>query len=212
VIESLGCDFALTNVFNPGEILHFMSSFCRYASPSLIRRLSTSEMSRGVRRSLSACGGEKKPLRIIDSAKAALGVVKSGDSVFVHGAAATPLRLLDGLVERAVDLRNVQLYHMRTMGEATYARPEHADSFFTNCLFVGANLRAAVIGSRRLYDFMHDNSSVLMLRVSDTNDPARIARNSNMCAINSCIEMDLSGQVRFCAECLRFQCMLLGLR
>jgi 4-hydroxybutyrate CoA-transferase len=68
------------------------------------------------------------------------------------------------------------------------------------------------VGSRRLYDFMHDNSSVLMLRVSDTNDPARIARNSNMCAINSCIEMDLSGQVRFCAECLRFQCMLLGLR
>jgi 4-hydroxybutyrate CoA-transferase len=33
---------------------------------------------------------------------------------------------------------------MHTMGEATYARPEHADSFFTNCLFVGANLRAAV--------------------------------------------------------------------
>ena len=55
-----------------------------------------------------------------------------------------------------------------------------------------------IMGSRRLYDFVHDNPMIEMHPVSFTNDPVLIARNDKMVAINSAIEIDLTGQV--CAD------------
>jgi len=53
-------------------------------------------------------------------------------------------------------------------------------------------------GSRRLYDFADDNPMVEMRPVDYTNDTRVILRLDNMMAINSAIEIDLTGQV--CAE------------
>jgi acyl-CoA hydrolase len=50
-------------------------------------------------------------------------------------------------------------------------------------------------GSRRLYDFMDDNPLVAMLDIGYVNDTAVIRRNSKVTAINSAIEVDLTGQV-----------------
>jgi acyl-CoA hydrolase len=55
-----------------------------------------------------------------------------------------------------------------------------------------------VMGSRRLYDFIDDNPQVAMLDVAYVNDTAVIRRNPNVTAINSAIEVDLTGQV--CAD------------
>ncbi|HMB52940.1 MAG TPA: acetyl-CoA hydrolase/transferase C-terminal domain-containing protein, partial [Thermoanaerobaculia bacterium] len=55
-----------------------------------------------------------------------------------------------------------------------------------------------VIGSRRLYDFLDDNPLVAMLDVAYVNDTAVIRRNPKVVAINSAIEVDLTGQV--CAD------------
>jgi len=55
-----------------------------------------------------------------------------------------------------------------------------------------------VYGSRKLYDFLDDNTSVAMLRVETTNSPATIAVNDRVTAINSAVEVDLTGQV--CAD------------
>ncbi len=55
-----------------------------------------------------------------------------------------------------------------------------------------------VMGSRRLYDFVDDNPFVESYGNDFTNDPFIIARNDNMVAINSAIQIDLSGQV--CAD------------
>jgi 4-hydroxybutyrate CoA-transferase len=52
-----------------------------------------------------------------------------------------------------------------------------------------------LVGSRILYDFVADNPDVVMLPVDVVNDPEVIARNDNMVSINSCIEVDLAGQV-----------------
>jgi len=52
-----------------------------------------------------------------------------------------------------------------------------------------------LMGTRRLYDFVHDNPSVEMHPVSYTNDPCIIGQNDNMVAINSCLQVDLLGQV-----------------
>jgi 4-hydroxybutyrate CoA-transferase len=53
-------------------------------------------------------------------------------------------------------------------------------------------------GSRRLYDFMDDNPLVQMLDAAYVNDTAVIRRNPRVTAINSALEVDLTGQV--CAE------------
>ena len=54
------------------------------------------------------------------------------------------------------------------------------------------------IGSRRLYDFLADNPQVAMLDMGYLNDPEVIRRNPKVTAINSAIEIDLTGQV--CAD------------
>jgi acetyl-CoA hydrolase len=55
-----------------------------------------------------------------------------------------------------------------------------------------------VIGTRRLYDFIHDNPIIELHRSEYVNDPFVIAQNERQVAINSAIEVDLSGQV--CAD------------
>jgi acyl-CoA hydrolase len=59
----------------------------------------------------------------------------------------------------------------------------------------GRMVSTFLIGSRRLYDFVHDNPMLVMLEASYTNDTAVIRSNPKVTAINSAIEIDLTGQV-----------------
>jgi acyl-CoA hydrolase len=59
----------------------------------------------------------------------------------------------------------------------------------------GKLVTAIVLGSRRVYDFVHDNPMVEMRPVDFTNDTHVIRSFSRMVAINSAIEVDLTGQV-----------------
>ena len=52
-----------------------------------------------------------------------------------------------------------------------------------------------VVGNRALYDFVDDNPLILMQRTDYVNDPAIIRSNPKVTAINSAIEIDLTGQV-----------------
>jgi 4-hydroxybutyrate CoA-transferase len=54
------------------------------------------------------------------------------------------------------------------------------------------------LGTRRLYDFMDDNPLVQMLDIGYVNDPEVIRRNPRVTAINSALEVDITGQV--CAD------------
>ncbi|HTS14035.1 MAG TPA: acetyl-CoA hydrolase/transferase C-terminal domain-containing protein, partial [Candidatus Sulfotelmatobacter sp.] len=54
---------------------------------------------------------------------------------------------------------------------------------------------AFMMGTRRLYGFVHDNPMVEMRPVDFTNDTAVIRTFSHMVAVNSAIEVDLTGQV-----------------
>jgi len=53
---------------------------------------------------------------------------------------------------------------------------------------------AFCMGKRETYEFIHDNPSVEFRPVSYTNNPLTIARNRNATAINSALEIDLTGQ------------------
>ena len=74
----------------------------------------------------------------------AVSVINSGDRVFVHTAAAAPQILVNAMTNRANELRNVEVCHLHTEGEAPYVQDEYADTFCTNAFFVGANVREAV--------------------------------------------------------------------
>src|SRR5690606_37425755 len=67
--------------------------------------------------------GDAAPMRIVDLDEA-VGVLKNGDRVYIHGGSATPHVLIDGMVALREDLRNVEVVHMHTNGPAPYAEPE----------------------------------------------------------------------------------------
>lgn len=55
-----------------------------------------------------------------------------------------------------------------------------------------------LMGSKEVYDFIDDNPMVVMMDVGYTNDPYIISQNPKMTAINSAVQIDLTGQV--CAD------------
>lgn len=58
----------------------------------------------------------------------------------------------------------------------------------------GATIASFAMGTRELYEFLDDNPSVVFRTIGYTNNPVVIARHENMVAINSALEIDLSGQ------------------
>lgn len=59
----------------------------------------------------------------------------------------------------------------------------------------GKMISTFLMGSKKLYDFVHNNPSVELYPVDYVNDPCVIMKNDKMISINSCIQVDLMGQV-----------------
>ncbi len=64
----------------------------------------------------------------------------------------------------------------------------------------GKMVSTFLMGSQKIYDFIDDNPMVAMMDVAYTNDPFNIAKNDRVTAINSALQVDLTGQV--CADSL----------
>ncbi|MGL4791959.1 MAG: acetyl-CoA hydrolase/transferase family protein [Anaerotignaceae bacterium] len=64
----------------------------------------------------------------------------------------------------------------------------------------GKNVVSFVMGTQELYDFVDDNPDVLFYDVTYVNNPPTIAQNDNVVSINSCLQVDLMGQV--VSECV----------
>ena len=67
----------------------------------------------------------------------------------------------------------------------------------------GVSVASLALGSRRLYDFMNYNKDIVFKDVAWTNNPFTIAQNPKVMSINSCLEIDLTGQV--CADSIGTQ-------
>jgi acyl-CoA hydrolase len=89
-------------------------------------------------------------MRIVSAAEA-VADIRSGEQVFVHGAAATPSVLLDALVARASELRDVGMVHLHTEGPGLHLAPGMAAHFRHRALFIGANARTAIAEGRAEY-------------------------------------------------------------
>jgi acyl-CoA hydrolase len=89
-------------------------------------------------------------MRVVTPAEAVAGI-RSGERVYLHCAAATPSVLLDALVERAPELRDVGMVHLHTEGPGPHLAPEMERHFRHRALFIGPNARAAVNEGRADY-------------------------------------------------------------
>jgi acyl-CoA hydrolase len=65
-------------------------------------------------------------------------------------------------------------------------------------IHAGKTVSTFVVGSQRVFDFVHDNPGLLLLDAAYVNNPTVIARNPRVVAINSAVEVDLTGQI--CAD------------
>lgn len=78
------------------------------------------------------------------SASEAVKLIKSGNRVLIQGGSATPQTLIKAMVERAPELRKVEICHLHTEGECGYTNPELRESFHTSAFFIGGNVRKMV--------------------------------------------------------------------
>ena len=62
----------------------------------------------------------------------------------------------------------------------------------------GKSLASLALGSQRLYDYMNYNEDIIIKDVAWSNFPFRIMQNPKVMAINSALEIDLTGQI--CAD------------
>jgi 4-hydroxybutyrate CoA-transferase len=65
-------------------------------------------------------------------------------------------------------------------------------------LHPGKIIAGFILGTKRLYDWVHNNPLIEFLRTEYVNDPFVVSQNRRMVAINSAIEVDLTGQI--CAD------------
>src|SRR4051812_3230048 len=89
-------------------------------------------------------------MRIVTAAEAVAGI-SSGQQIYLQCAAATPSVLLDALVARAPELRDVRIVHLHTEGPGPHLVPEMAPHFRHRALFVGPNARQAIQDGRADY-------------------------------------------------------------
>src|SRR4051812_36645104 len=83
---------------------------------------------------------ENKTLRAEDCVK----IINSGNKVFIHSGVSAPQKLIRAMVDRASELKGVNIYQIHTEGDCSYARDEYKNNFTVNNFFNGANMRASL--------------------------------------------------------------------
>jgi len=77
-----------------------------------------------------------------------MAIVQPGQRVYVQGGCAVPMALVEALMARRDELRDVEIVHLHTEGPAPYTQPVMSGHFRHNALFIGANVREAVRNGR----------------------------------------------------------------
>jgi 4-hydroxybutyrate CoA-transferase len=96
-------------------------------------------------------GWEEEYKQKVRPAEEALRCVQSGMRVYIHPGCAEPEVLVDALIRRGPMLRDVEIVHLMTLGNAGYIAPELAPNFRHNAMFIGGNVRQAVNDGRADY-------------------------------------------------------------
>jgi acetyl-CoA hydrolase len=107
------------------------------------------------------------------SAQEAAAKIQSNSKVYLGGGVGAPQTVIDAMVNRASELHNVEIYHVLHFGKADYVKPEYAQSFRHNAMFIGHNVREAVQNGRA--DFTPVFLSEIPLLFKDRYIPLNVA-------------------------------------
>lgn len=117
-------------------------------------------------------------------------LVRDGDTLQL-GIGAIP----DAVLQCLEDRRDLGIHtEMFTDGVMKLARSGQITGA-RKTLHPGKIVTTFVMGSQELYDFLDHNDMIEIYPVSHTNDPYVIGQNDHLVSINSCLEIDLTGQV-----------------
>jgi len=109
----------------------------------------------------------------VTTAEEAIKAIKSGDRVFLTGNASVPLPLLESLVRRAPQLRDVEVCHPLTICPDDYVAPEMEGHLRINSMFISTNVRRAINEGRA--DFTPVMLSEFPLLFKDGHLPLDVA-------------------------------------
>src|SRR5919108_6275440 len=87
----------------------------------------------------------------VQTAEQALQSVRSGMRVYIQPGCVEPETLVEALLKRAPFVKNVEVVHLLTLGNADYVKPEMEGHFRHNAIFIGGNVREAVNDGRADY-------------------------------------------------------------
>jgi len=141
----------------------------------------------------------------LTTADAALRVLESDMRVYVHANAAFPSVLLQALTRRAGQVRNVEVMHLLGFGDAYYNRPEFAESFRHNALFISSTMRKTVQEGQADYipvhiseieDLFRDRTVELDIALLHVSTPDR----HGYCSLGVAVETTLTA-----ARCARIR-------
>lgn len=82
------------------------------------------------------------------TAQEAVTHIKDGDRIFLTGNVSVPEKLLDALVERAPQIKDVEICQALTVGSSNYVAPDMKGHLRVNSIFVSGNIRQAVQDGR----------------------------------------------------------------
>lgn len=117
-------------------------------------------------------------------------LVKDGDTLQL-GIGAIPDAVLHQLTDRKdlgihTEMFTDGVMHLMRQGQINGSR---------KTLHPGKVVTTFIMGSQELYDYIDGNDMVELYPVNHTNDPYVVGQNDNLVSINSCLEIDLTGQV-----------------
>lgn len=88
--------------------------------------------------------------KLVDPA-AAIRHIRPGEAIYLSDGSATPLGIIPYLCDPRAPLADHVIHHMLTLGRAPYVEPQYAGRFRHNALFIGENVRHAVVEGRADY-------------------------------------------------------------
>ncbi|MBU8908958.1 acetyl-CoA hydrolase/transferase family protein [Desertibacillus haloalkaliphilus] len=121
--------------------------------------------------------------------KSIAGLINDGDTLQI-GFGAIPNAIMDYLK----DHRDLGIYTEMIPDKVVDLYESGAISNKSNPLALGRTTATFAFGTKRLYDFMHENKDFCMLPVDETNDVHNIAKIDDIVTINATVEVDFLGQ------------------
>ena len=138
--------------------------------------------------------GEGKPSEIVEKIAEFIAELIPDEATMQMGIGAVPDAVLKYLYEKKdlgihTELFSDGVIDLVEAGVITNAK---------KTIHPGKIIAGFILGTKRLYEWVHNNPLIEFLRTEYVNDPFVVSQNHRMVAINSAIEVDLTGQI--CAD------------